>query len=446
MVKIEMEVVNSTPLLPGWYNPELVDPMGLRASGIKGIWRWWARAIIGGALYDNCMLVGESRDKDGIVRKPSRREAELISCLVGKILGLGYVGQKEAESSRFIIRIETLKKEVSKITRGSEIARKYQRLNLLTRGRRPVKLEYILPLHSKEAPEGARFRIIVDRVRSSYADAEDLAAKILILALQLSGVGKGSRRGLGSLDIISFSGITIPDKLKDLLDSVYNDAIEVVSKYVEKCPTPPTKLCDKRTLPPLSVISKTSIQDININVDIDGITGVYVVKSSGENLEQMFRDIHNFFLRSERCKKLYGNPKYYDDLRNNKLAWILGLPRRGRKREKKREDEKEEEIEKDTGYKAIGVDRRASPIIISYHSKANMFERNVVFVTIMVSGDWPKKIIWLGNEDKEQSSKGEDKEPDMLDEVKIASAISIAFREFKNYVNSAGYTLEKVWP
>ena len=444
MVKIEMEVVNSTPLLPGWYNPELVDPMGLRASEIKGIWRWWARAIIGGALYDNCMLVGESRDKDGIVRKPSRREAELISCLVGKILGLGYVGQKEAESSRFIIRIETLKKEVSRITRDSEIARKYQRLNLLTRGKRPpVELEYIPPLHSKEAPERARFRIIVDRVRSGYADAEDLAAKILILALQLSGVGKGSRRGLGSLDIISLSGITIPDKLKDLLDSVYNDAIKVVNNHVKNCPTPPAKLCDKRTLPPLPVISKTSIQDININVDINGITGIYVIKSSGKNLEQMFCDIHNFFLRSERCKKLYGNPKCYDDLRINRLAWILGLPRRGKKKEK--EERRKEEREKDTGYKAIGVDRRASPIIISYHSEANMFERNVVFATIMMSGDWPKKIIWLGNEDEEQSSKGEDKEPD-IDEVKIASAISIAFGEFKGYVNSAGYTLEKVWP
>lgn len=47
MTGITIEVVNSTPLLVGWYDPNLVDPLGLRTTEIKGIWRWWARAIIG---------------------------------------------------------------------------------------------------------------------------------------------------------------------------------------------------------------------------------------------------------------------------------------------------------------------------------------------------------------------------------------------------------------
>jgi CRISPR-associated protein Cmr1 len=68
MIDLVLEVTNSTPMLTGWYSPELVDPQGLRVTEVKGVWRWWARAVIGGALYDECMLVGECRG--GILNRP----------------------------------------------------------------------------------------------------------------------------------------------------------------------------------------------------------------------------------------------------------------------------------------------------------------------------------------------------------------------------------------
>ncbi|HEU97784.1 MAG TPA: CRISPR-associated protein Cmr1, partial [Fervidicoccus fontis] len=73
---LRLKVTNFTPLLVGWYEPNIVDPIGLRPTELKGIWRWWARAFACGVLYDG-----------GSNPLPS----DLVK-IVGKDLGLGYAG------------------------------------------------------------------------------------------------------------------------------------------------------------------------------------------------------------------------------------------------------------------------------------------------------------------------------------------------------------------
>jgi CRISPR-associated protein Cmr1 len=405
-------------MLVGWYSPELVDPQGLRATEVKGIWRWWARAVIGGALYDKCMLVGKSSDE--ILRKPtSDGEIESIRCLVGKILGLGYATREGAEASRFTLKIETLTQGLERRVRCASREEGYKRMELLSLGKGTM---YYLP--------GVTFRITVDRVRSRYSDAENLAVKILVLALQLMGVGKGSRRGLGSLDLNSLdSRITMPSELRKLLDEVYNEAKDIVKKYAKECPGINVKPCNERSLPPMPVISKLANKDVGVKAGINfNITSVYLIHSSSKDPQEMFRDIHNFFVRSERCRKLYNNPKRYDWLRKNLKAWILGLPR----------TQRDPRTRIDTGYKIKieDVDRRASPIIVSYHSRNNRFGDGV-FATFILSADWPRKMEWTG---------GGGTRPIELDEVGVVNAISTAFNEFRNYIIKAGYSLDRVWP
>jgi len=413
-----LEVTNSTPMLVGWYSPELVDPQGLRATEVKGIWRWWARAVIGGALYDKCMLVGKSSDE--ILRKPtSDGEIESIRCLVGKILGLGYATREDAEASRFTLKTETLTQGLERRVRCASREEGYKRMELLSLGKGTM---YYLP--------GVTFRITVDRVRSRYSDAENLAVKILVLALQLMGVGKGSRRGLGSLDLNSLdSRITIPSELRKLLDEVYNEARDIVKKYAKECPGINVKPCNERSLPPMPVMSKLTSKDVSVRANVNfNITSVYLIHSSSMDPQEMFRDIHNFFVRSERCRKLYNNPKRYDWLRKNLKAWILGLPR----------TQRDPRTRIDTGYriKIEDVDRRASPIIVSYHSRNNRFGDGV-FTTFILSADWPRKMEWAG---------GGGTRPIGLEEVGVVNAISTAFNEFRNYIIKAGYSLDRVWP
>ncbi len=419
-----LEITNSTPMLVGWYSPELVDPQGLRATEVKGVWRWWARAVIGGALFDECMLVGER--SDGILRKPTSDEIESISCLVGKILGLGCATRECVEASRFTLKIETLTQDLERRVRSISGAEGYQRMKLLSLGERRERklINYI--------PEGATFKVTVDRVRTRYGDAEDLAVKILVLALQLMGVGKGSRRGLGSLDLNSLdSRITIPSELRKLLDEVYNEAKDVVKKYAKECPRINVKPCNERSLPPMPVMSKLTSKDVSVRADINfNITSVYLIRSSSKDPQEMSRDIHNFFVRSERCRKLYDNPKCYDWLRKNLEAWILGLPR----------------AQKGTGYEVTvkGIDRRASPIIVSYHSENNRFGSGV-FVTSILSADWPIGMKWTG--------RGRDRGRNIIvNEEHIVSAMNTALKEFEKFVRKvvmkADYSLDRdrVWP
>jgi CRISPR-associated protein Cmr1 len=50
----------ATPMIVGWFEPGQLDPLGVRATEVKGLWRWWARAFVAGAMYDLGLFEGDS--------------------------------------------------------------------------------------------------------------------------------------------------------------------------------------------------------------------------------------------------------------------------------------------------------------------------------------------------------------------------------------------------
>jgi len=403
--EVIIQVRNSTPLLVGWYRQDKIDPMGIRATEIKGLWRYWARAVIGGVLYDQGYLAGDERKihRDNIYRVPNEDEIKAITCLVGKVLGLGYVSREYSEASRFKLFVET--RSQIKPSVFPEDYRDLQRVRLLTiRG----KIEFI--------NRGAEFNIRVlrrtaperDKHVSLFRLGEELAIKILIMTLQLSGLGKGGRRGLGSLDIISLRGFSTQRSIRDLMSDIYSLASKIIedphTREICKCLTY-LKRRSEDHLPPIPIISKRMIRN---NINISSISIISQIR---------FRDIHNFFLRSYRCYVLTKRYDCFDNIRNTYSGWFLGLPRK-------------QQISK--GYEAGEISRRASPIYVAYHERENLFGEGA-YVSILLSADWPYKITWDGVDIT-------------INDDKILDAYKIVWDEFEDYLKRLNAKTTRVWP
>lgn len=395
-----IHVRNTTPLLIGWYDPVKADYLGIRLTEIKGLWNWWARAFIAGAMYDLGLLKGESsRD---ILLKPSSRETKIINFITGKIMGLGFAGEGESEASRFTISVEPMKPIYPKTYRDD-----YQRIKLLSLGER--RIEGFAPRLS--------FRLVVSKRVSKYKFEEDTALNILLVSLLLTGIGKGGRRGLGSLDITSQNIIREKD-LGGFIEKIYSNCLEIVEKFrdghyreLPKLSLDSAKSSKEDNPPPLPCISKKIIRGIPIS-------RILLVKG----LE--FKQIHNFFVRTERCRVLTGSSICRDQLRESHYAWVLGLPRELGKTRK-------------TGYvlESKNITRRASPVIVTYHELENVFGEGA-YVTILVSGDWPTRLTWIGA----------GRRPIEINVDNLIDAYRVAFNELSNYLAKLNASMQTIWP
>lgn len=416
-----LNLKNSTPMLVGWYKPEIIDPLGLRTTEIKGLWRWWARAFVGGVLYDNGILKGES--DNSVLLKPNPCEVRCISKLVGTVLGLGLAIGDESMASMFTLFVEPNKVEPKRVQQLASW-KNSQRVKLLSVGGRDLEA----------IPPGYSFKLHIEWNQSfNYAKT---ALKTLIVALQLSGLGKGARRGLGALDIVDINGensisTEVKDKsksLRDLIEEIYeecrrmiesdNEAKTIIQSELERCSR---STQSQSSLPPIPVLSKKK-------ADSSNITEVRYYNIP----ESLFLRIHNFFLRSERCNVLHDSQKCEDEFRRKHAAWFLGLPRGQARRGP---DGGKKLI---AGYLASEKERRASPIHIAFHGDENLFGSGV-FVTIMISGDWPKSIEWKGRDGSK---------PIEVTDQEILKAHSIYINEFDKYVERlvSRQQVKILWP
>ena len=401
-----LEVVNTAPLLVGWYWPQLQDTLfGIRPTEIKGIWRWWARAFVAGALYERGLLRADTSNPD-IYLRPSRESVDTINCFVGKVLGLGYAGDREAEQSRF--RIVVNPRYSLRETHIHSIY-SWQRLRLLTIKQR---------IHGIDI--GYRFSIAIEKVRTVHSDAEDTALEIFIAALQLQGLGKGGRKGLGSLDIVNIRPRVPVRGLKELISRIYNNVGRIVDRYIEKCTTRRSKAIEKPTpLPPMPLVSR---REVHSGIAMLPKMYAYTLMLIDSTSINTLRSIHNFFLRSERCRVLYKSPVCRDKLRTRYHAWILGLPRQPRR---------------GSGYEieAQTVTRRASPLMISLHTSRNILGGGIP-ISLFVSGDWPRKLRWRGAGTRSLN----------IDAKIILSAYSTLVEEFADYLKALSLSVRVVWP
>jgi CRISPR-associated protein Cmr1 len=390
-MRAQFDLTIATPLSVGWYRPNILDTQSfIRPTSIKGVWRWWARTFVGGVLYERGCL--RARRGKLVFLEPDRDVVRRISQITGKVLGLGYAGGGDASASRFRIVVSVLGRPyIGSVTRASRYVEygygkraEFQRFNLLSLS---DKVEYAL---------GGRFRLEISG-RGVDSKIFTLGLQMLAVALTFSGLGKGSRKGLGSLDV-TWSDFLPRISVGKLIEEVRASLENLIT---DRCGGP------QRELPPMPVMTKASL-DMRL-------ASVYrVVGLDAPSL-------HNFFLRPQRARVTTGSPMGQDELRRRLEAWVLGLPREQR----------------GTGYIAE-VDRRASTFMVAYHGQGHWFNSSGEaggYLTVLVSGDWPTSITWSNSGERELS----------IDAAKVISAYSTAFREFEDYVKKMGGTVAAIW-
>ncbi|MEM1903230.1 MAG: RAMP superfamily CRISPR-associated protein [Pyrobaculum sp.] len=358
----------ASPTSVGWYEPNLTDKrFYLRPTSLKGVWRWWARAVVAGVLYDAGQL---NCNEDGRCRMDNKE----IGSILGE-LGLGAGGER-AVASKLKIEVEILK--------------------------RPKDCKYEdktkIPPFFIRGFIGGEFKI---KLRGYYvSQGQDVlpAVKLFLLATTLGGVGKGSRRGRGSLDVMN-TNLKIGGDIVELLDDIRNN----IAKFLNVNPKG-----GQHDLAPVTLISKSN-------------TEIYRIKCNDRAdhhscYKPCLIAIRNFFVTTERREKIGRDP-----LRDKTNDWILGLPRKEYKDSKR----------------SKRPSRRPSPFILSYHEKHIIGDKDPhMYLTVIKSRDWPKELEW---------SEGSGSNI-LIDDNTLRDAYRSAIDAFNDYVSKLGYKVKRIWP
>ncbi|MGQ9921904.1 MAG: type III-B CRISPR module RAMP protein Cmr1 [Desulfobacca sp.] len=174
------EVRFITPLLMGGSDPRELDSLGLRGNSLRGVWRFWLRALLGGML-------------------PTSRPDTLLA-LENEVFG---------KTGRATFRLRLLRQSANR--------QDFLRLPHKTGGAAAQKPGY---------QEGARFQVdILPRPHVMSADM----AKVLLAGIWLWGylgaMGNRARRGFGSPVLAPAAGQTNPFETLDLqLRQEFQDA------------------------------------------------------------------------------------------------------------------------------------------------------------------------------------------------------------------------------
>jgi CRISPR-associated protein Cmr1 len=442
MSLVELELQLETPLFAGGHEPLRLDELWiLRPSEIKGVWRWWARALAAGALYDAGQLKGESRERQGLLKAPTRDEANNISKIVGLKMGLGYAdpqGMHSTASSYVLITepIENIKKHHSKLRFAKDPKTGQKHLVIYdpqTEKELPIGLQRLILLamgHEREErweaeclTPGARFKLRVEERLPVDRKSAEAALAALSLALTFSGFGKGGRRGLGCFRVVRATGEYA---------ALFDAGVSVADK-VTRAVNAARRVAEVRAdesgageLPPLPLVSA---RDLVGGYAVRGrkLRPFQVIEVRGGDASRLLEELHNFFLRGVRAKKLLGSYREPDALRENWNAWVLGLPR----------EQKKPKQGLETGYAILGVaDRRPSPFFLAVHE-------GVAYLSVFVSADWPA-VLWWRDIDKIRGRQR--KKKILIDEMRVISAFATAIKEFVDYAERSGFEVKFVWP
>ncbi|RSN77462.1 type III-B CRISPR module RAMP protein Cmr1 [Candidatus Methanodesulfokora washburnensis] len=389
-------------LLLGGYDTQFHKDDPLRTQSIKGLWRYWLRVYIAGALYE----AGKLKCK-----KECTSEIEYICEKTGNILG----SLNSASKFRIIVN------KVSFSEKGHKDICSAQRIKLLSLGGR-WKVSYGENLYAEIRIEES------PHVKRIDENERKLALGSLLTALSLNGIGKGGRRGLGtfSIEVDGFEGKFLKDKkinynmLKELINGTLDSARSYLNLEVERV----------SEIPPLDCISRVKIDlsDIGESIslfdkrEVPVFTIIKVEPKTEKRIEDMVIELQDFFYRPGRLRRMgfktTSADKSQDIITRRRLAWFLGLPREQR----------------GTGY-ISNVNRRASPIHLAVH------EENALF-TLFLSSNWPTEIRWKGLYEKEQ--RGE--KPLNVDGNRVKEAYLCLISSLENYLKKMNYKYEVIYP
>jgi len=389
----DIVIKSLTPCSIGWYRPYLHDYL-LRSTTLRGVARWWLRALIAGAAYEKG--VDESNMTKNIQMKV-----------------FGGVSKNIVYSSLISFRIRDAKIE-SLSDKEVNYLLNLPRVKLLTMDIREDK-------ERKEFIKKA-FRKIEHATIEVYSAAkmrtnpyvillENLAICSIFLALTLSGIGKGSRRGLGAI-IINQMDISpeISDEQKDLLKELQenlpknDDDISLVAKKV-KCLIKLAHNVAKEALDEALSCSKLKMY----NEKEPRLPYIPAITSDDNFQVFLAKDLKLIELQAifqrnppkraplpTLAMRLQGlmNPSQAATILG---SYILGLPRQAERKNifnlvspSLHHCMKLKNFQKDipTGYMLLAEERRASPVISSY------LTQKIAVFSIFRSSDWPKELEW----------------------------------------------------
>ncbi len=205
---IEAEII--TPVLIGGYDSKcyhesLGERESLRATEIKGLWRWWARSLIAATIT-----------------KTSEKYLTLDTAdlFVSKVLG------SKENISKYAIVVDPSKVKYEQIIRRHKSYPKYEktRIELLSM-RRDISVEYAIK-------PGALFKVSIYKTTETKYEEDDFVIWSFIVALLFAGVGgKACSRGFGKVKIRQIKCDHV-EELSSLLNELYksNTANEIKSK------------------------------------------------------------------------------------------------------------------------------------------------------------------------------------------------------------------------
>ena len=189
MKLIELELESETPIFLGSYDTQFHAEDAFRTQSLKGLWRWWLRAYIAGAMYRLGFLhSGRSTRYVAELDKGSRDF--LLQCTQQILGGLG-------ESSHFRIVISEInipyrpnQEPCCPTTPATPDHCKPQRVKLLTLGNRTIAYTDKLSV-----------KLSIELTRELSYDEIFVSLSSLLTGLSLDGLGKISRRGFGTFKI-----------------------------------------------------------------------------------------------------------------------------------------------------------------------------------------------------------------------------------------------------
>ncbi len=227
---------------------------GLRPTALRGVWRWWVRALIAGLLWDAGF---KGYDYQSIARIEAR-------------LGLGCVGSEGrlSEASRLVLTIDHV--EISKEPLSSDkfkVNRKYirrgklriaeifadfvnsknisyenepwkvlisiPRYALLITGKDPYKeVPRELYLRQPTPPRALRFMVTLRARRSVSEWVKKVCSAALILSLTLGGLGQATSRGFGKMKVNGVGGSSA-DVGKKVINIITTGEVNAVKEILK---------------------------------------------------------------------------------------------------------------------------------------------------------------------------------------------------------------------
>ncbi|MEM1522219.1 MAG: type III-B CRISPR module RAMP protein Cmr1 [Thermofilaceae archaeon] len=301
------------------YSSELDLQERPRSQAIRGVWRWWARALVAGAWYEEYSDFPSSlEDLDELLAPVlgSTNSASKLSLRVSA--GTVQAGVEEAERIKRIARLKLFRPP------RSEDKRRYLSEENPRRYFSPSKLRFTIEL----------FR----RPHASLSSEEKLFSLYsLVLSLALGGVGSITNRGFGSTQLsvsCADKGCRVlqdtlsrmyaagnPQDVQECLNSLIDNAMSVAKQYLSRIPEK-LKPAQGTQLPRYPVLSR---KEITVGKTRAPLFRIQVINKPFPDPTSALSRIGSATLKASWKQALKLDPRKESSEKYH--TWILGLPR-----------------------------------------------------------------------------------------------------------------------